>query len=147
MRKRTGWFLVAVFMLAALLSACSTGKDDFFKVGEDQIPTLYTVAGSKRIVSTNSGFENGNSYKVVSYEGVTPEELQLYIDALEGIGYAQVQETEVTEDGVQTLTLGNNSVTDGKIILIRIQLNPDAETVVQYNVSDGTIQYNQSDAG
>lgn len=148
MRKRTGRLLaVLVLLSAALLCACSSGKDDFYKVGEDQIPTLYTVAGNKRIVSTNSGFENGNSYKVVSYEGVTPEELQLYIDALEGIGYAQVQETEVSEEGVQTLTLGNNSVTDGKIILIRIQLNPEAETVIQYNVSDGTIEYNQGTEG
>lgn len=143
MVQRKG-FIACILVAVFLLTACASGKDDFFKVGEDQIPTLYTVAGNKKVVSTNSGFENGNSYKVVSYADVTPEEMQLYIDALEGIGYAQVQETEVSEAGVQTLTLGNNSVTDGKIILVRIQLNPEGETIVQYNVNDGTIEYNSS---
>lgn len=143
MHTRKSWRLVAcMLLLALLLTACSSGKDDFFRVGEDQIPTLYTVAGKKQIVSTSSGFENGNSYKVVSYKGVTTQEMQSYIDALEAIGYAQVQETEVSESGVQTLTMGNNSVTSGKIILVRIQLNPEGETIVQYNVNDGTIEYN-----
>lgn len=134
-------WLAAFIAAVLLLAGCSSGNDDFFQVGEDQIPTLYTVAGNKKIVNTNTGFENGNSYKVVSYENVNAEEMQAYVDALEAIGYAQVQATEMNEDGVQTLTMGTNSVTGGKIILVRITLNPEGETIIQYNVNDGTIEF------
>lgn len=140
MGRKTRW-LALLLAAVLLLAACSSSKDDFFRVGEDQIPTLYTVAGKKKILSTNTGFENGNSYKVVSYQDVTSTEMQSYVDALEGIGYAQVQETEIDDNGVQTLTMGNNSVTNGKIILVRITLNPQGETIIQYNVNDGTIEF------
>lgn len=140
MRRKWGW-LAVLLVVAMLLAACSSGKDDFFRVGEDQIPTLYTAAGSKKVVDTKTGFENGNSYKSVTYEGVSADEMQAYVDALETIGYAQVQETEIGDNGVQTLTMGNKSVTNGKIILIRITLDPAGQTNILYNVNDGTIEF------
>ena len=140
MHRKWAW-LALVLAAVLLLGACSSGKEDFFRVGEDQIPTLYTVAGRKKVVDTKTGFENGNSYKSVTYEGVSADEMQAYVDALEAIGYAQVQETEVGDNGTQTLTMGNNSVTAGKIILIRITLNPDAQPNILYNVNDVTIEF------
>ncbi|MBD5560705.1 MAG: hypothetical protein HDQ87_10220 [Clostridia bacterium] len=140
MHRKWSW-LALVLAAVMLLAACSSGKDDFFRVGEDQIPTLYTAVGSKKITDTKTGFENGNSYKSVTYESVSAEDMQAYVDALEAIGYAQVQDTEISESGVQTLTMGNNSVTDGKIILIRITLDPNGQTNVLYNVNDGTIEF------
>lgn len=140
MHRKRVWLSV-LLIVVMLLAACSSSSEDFFRVGEDQIPTLYTAAGRKKIVDTKTGFENGNSYKSVTYEGVSADEMQSYVDALEGIGYAQVQDTEVSDSGVQTLTMGNNSVTSGKIILIRITLDPDGETNILYNVNDGTIEF------
>lgn len=137
---------VLLYLLTGVLiffaAGCSSAKDEFFKVGPDDIPTLYTVAGEKKITGMSTGFENGESYKYVQYApGVTASEMQRYVSALENIGYAQIGETEINGD-VQKILMGNNSTTAGKKILVNITLDPSNTTQIDYTVSDGYIEYN-----
>ena len=132
--------LIGMQAVAVLLTACASSTDEFFKVGEDSIPTLDTVAGDKKIVGTRTGFENGTSYKYVQYgPGVTKQEMQQYIDALEGIGYVQIGETEVN-GSEQKVLMGSNSVTSGKMILVNITLDPEDVTQIDYTVEDGLVE-------
>lgn len=138
---RAALAFVLICLTLAAGTACSSAKDEFYKVGPDSIPTLYTVAGEKKIVGTSAGFENGESYKYVQYgPGVTADEMQLYINALETIGYAQIGETE-TDGAVQKILMGTNSVQEGKKVLVNITLDPENVTQIDYTVSDGHIQY------
>lgn len=142
MQRTTRRILCCVLTAAliALAAGCANARDEFYKVGPDSIPTLYTVAGEKKIVGTSAGFENGESYKYVQYgSGVTASEMQRYIDALEGIGYAQIGATETNGD-VQKILMGKNSVEDGKKVLVNITLDPQNVTQIDYTVSDGFIQ-------
>lgn len=142
--RRTRRILLCLLVgtLLCLAAACSSSREEFFKVGPDSIPTLYTVAGEKKIVGTSSGFENGESYKYVQYgPGVTADEMQRYVDALETIGYAQIGATE--QNGkVQKILMGTNSMTSGKKVLVNITLDPENVTQIDYTVSDGYIEYN-----
>lgn len=132
--------LIGTLALALILASCTSNTEEFYKVGEDSIPTLYTVAGQKKIVGTRTGFENGASYKYVQYgPGVTDQEMQQYIDALEGIGYVQIGDTEINGDE-QKVLMGANSVSSGKMILVNITLDPADVTQIDYTVKDGFIE-------
>lgn len=141
MARKSLALAVLLILAAGVLCACSKSQEEFEQVGEDSIPTLYTVAGEKDIVGTTAGFENGVSYKYVQYgPGVTVDEMQRYVDALEVIGYAQIGSTEVS-GSAQKILMGTNSLTQGKKVLVNITLNPDNVTQIDYTVSDGYIDY------
>lgn len=133
--------LLFLLTITLTVAACSSNRDEFYKVGQDSIPTLYTVAGEKKIVGTSSGFENGTSFKYVQYgPGITSAEMQQYINALEGIGYVQIGGTEIN-GSQQKILMGTNSVTDGRKVLVNITLNPEDVTQIDYTVSDGYIEH------
>lgn len=141
--KRTAALILTCAVMLFVLTACSnaSAREEFFKVGPDSIPTLYTVAGEKKIVGSSAGFENGESYKYVQYDaGVTANEMQNYVSALEAIGYAQIGETE-RDGNVQKILMGSNSMTSGKKILVNITLDPEGVTQIDYTVSDGSIEF------
>ncbi|MDL2237073.1 hypothetical protein LJC56_04485 [Christensenellaceae bacterium OttesenSCG-928-K19] len=131
---------LALVLVVCVLTACVSSTADVIKVGEDEIPSLYSAVGEKKIVGTKAGTENGTKYAVVTYESgaVSQEEMQQYISALEARGYAQI--SDIIADGtVQTLQMATESVQDGKVVVVEILFDSAGNTELMYAIAAGTL--------
>ena len=143
MKKR----IVFTALLAALLvfvAGCVSGNAATIKVGDETIPSLYSVVGEKKITGTYSGAkaEAGGSVTqtTVTYGNgdVTIAELNKYITKLtKDDGYMITQDAKSNGDS-QSYQVGKNASKKGNIILISFVFST-GETKINYAVGTGTI--------
>lgn len=136
--KMIMWGLV--LSLALLCAAgCASPADPVVKIGRDEVPSLYTVAGEKKINGTSSRTANGNAEKELTYwQGVVSnDEARGYAEALEQQGYTMMTKSESDERPMYQVA--RNSVQDGKLLYVTIEFSRDGECIITYKLTDGSI--------
>lgn len=145
-KKRFVLSVMLVFCLSLLLSACTSSKSASVTVGRDEIPTLYSVVGERKITGTEAGFKNDVHYKILTYKSgaVSDNDLQSYIDSLQREDDFICTQSSSVEDNVLTLQLGKESMDNGKIVLVDVQYSKTDGVVIRYSTEKGTIVPNSS---
>ena len=143
MKKR----FVLTALLAALLilaAGCVSGNAPTIKVGDEAIPSLYSVVGDKKITGTEADAkaEAGGSVTqtTVTYGNgdVTIADLNKYISKLtKDDGYMITQDAQSKGDS-QSYQIGKNASKEGNIILISFVFSKGS-TKINYAVGTGTI--------
>lgn len=102
-------------------------KADYYSLGKDQVPTIKLVVGERKISSVSSSISNGVTTKTYDYSSDSSyEDIESYVTYLvEKAGYRTA-----TLAGAEGIThYGINSVEEGKIILIKADVNPFGYTI------------------
>ncbi|HBU11513.1 MAG TPA: hypothetical protein DEB31_01905 [Clostridiales bacterium] len=141
--KKMPMLCLALIIAVCVLTACMSSTAETVKVGSDEVLSLYSVAGEKKITGSRTGTENGVAYKSVTYleDSVSEQEMQQYITALERQGYTQTADT-VMDGTKQALQMANESVQDGKLVLVNIEFDAAGSTTLTYFVGEGTLTRN-----
>lgn len=130
----------AVVLLAALLVGCVSATAGTVKVGNDVVPTLYSVVGKREISGTQSGVSEEGKYRILTYGtgDVTEEDVWAYIEALQAQGYLATIDTQ-RSGGTLYQQMGAESEDEGQIVLVEITYDPLTETVIRYLAAPGTL--------
>lgn len=102
-------------------------KADYYKMGEDNIPSIRLVVGERKLKGTSSSIENGIIKKLYEYQSETAsDDISQYKQYLsEKEGYLVVK----LENQDNILTYGKESIDEGEIILINIDSTPFGYTI------------------
>jgi hypothetical protein len=138
MKQKIALFLCVIFTLALIAVGCASGTDEVIQVGDDSVASLYSVVGERKVTGSGAGIENGVSKKSLTYSGVTQEDVQSYIDALEAQGYVQILETEQSGTA-QHLQMATESVKAGNVVIVDIVFDPMGSTELTYMAGEGTL--------
>lgn len=133
-------FLAVIVMIASVFAGCG-GTDPVIKVGNDEVPSLYSVVGERKITGTSSNVENGvrNAQKTYQSGAVTREDIESYFTALrETHGYIVTMDTEENGTAIRA-QLAKESVDAGKIVVVDIDFDSAGSTVLSYTVGEGTL--------
>lgn len=131
--KKTWGIICAVLMLCVVLCACQSATAPVVAVGEDQVMSLYSAVGERQVTGSGSEVNTDYEQKTVSYADVTAEDLTQYAYVLKDAGFL------VTKNTGDTLQLGMQSVTQGKIVLVDMGYPQDGAVTITYTVAEGTI--------
>lgn len=142
MKKGFSKIVVCIMVLALAISvaACASSTAAVVEIGEDQVDTIYSVVGEKKITGTSSSADQSKKVKELTYASgaISQDEMQQYITALEQQGFAQITET-VTQETAQALALATESVTPGYLVVLNIYFDPQGSSVLTYTVAEGTL--------
>ena len=138
MKKRISVFFLLVLAFLLCAAGCASATAPVVKVGKESIPSLYSVVGEKKITGTSTGVGTGGAEVELTYQGVSLEELNYYIEALVSDGYMVTQEAQASGTA-QSYQIGKEASSDGYIILISFLFENGGSTVIHYTVAQGTI--------
>lgn len=134
---------IAGILIITVFAACFAGcgkTDPVIKVGNDEIPTLYSVVGERKVTGVSKGIENGVHYAEKTYPSseVSIDDIEAYVNALQDEYHFVITMMEDSGTSVHS-QLGNESVDEGKIIIIDINYDSSDDTTIQYQVMVGTL--------
>ncbi|MGI6152590.1 MAG: hypothetical protein ACOYJB_01980 [Christensenellaceae bacterium] len=134
-------FVLSVLLALSVLVSCGT-KDDIIKVGNDEIPSLYSVVGERSANGVSAGIEDGVAYheKRYAFGEVSLEDAEAYIRVLlEDEGFARIMDTQ--ENSTLVINkFARKSVDEGKIVVIDFQLDTAGQSILRYSVGEGTLE-------
>ena len=125
---------VAIVGIAIVAVNSQTTKTEV-TLGDDSIPTLYTVVGERKVIKTGAGISNGVSYEQLIYDDdvVSNDDISKYISSLkEDEGFL------VTENKSTLLQLAKESVDDGKLVLVNI-ITDGSKVTLEYRKGTGEL--------
>ena len=144
MKKKLGLLSVLTVMAAVLVCGCVSSKDASFKVGNDTVPSLYSVVGERKLNGQESGTDNGVTSLKLTYKGgdVTKDDIVKYAQTLQAQGYSVTSGADTTKDSFD-LQLGKQSVDAGSVLLMEISYEFGNNAEITYRVGQGIITQNQ----
>lgn len=141
MKKGMLSFTVAAILLVTLLmSACVSNTDRTVTVGEDSVPSLYSIVGERKVTGTSKGFDNNVDYVTLSYNDgdVTKDDVYDYTQALRDAGYLLLQDVDLEAEQL-SVYLGKASSEEGKIIIVNIEYSLGNSVQISYKTGAGTV--------
>ena len=138
MRNKRGIFALLLLFMILLAAGCTSSTAPTVEIGGEVLPSLYSVVGEKKITGTSKSISTGLAEVELTYQGVSIDELNSYIESLISDGYLVTQEASATGSG-QGYQIGKEASTEGNIILISFYFEDGGSTVINYAVGAGTI--------
>lgn len=137
---KIGIISLLALLLTWALAGCGA-KDPVIKVGNDQIPSLYSVVGERRMSGSAAGFDDSVRYVTKTYAPgeVSLTDIEGYWTALRDQEHFIVTMDTEQLNGHVKLQLGKESVDNGAIVLIDIDFDELGNTEIQYRVGEGTL--------
>lgn len=128
---------VAIVMAIALLTGCVSSTEPYIEVGGEEIPTVFAVAGEKKITGSGTGASTKEGHTAsVTYEQLTAEETLAYAEHLMEAGFA------VSERDGNRLELAKEAATEGDIVVVEINYHDNGSVEVNDQVMAGLITPN-----
>ncbi|MDR0851129.1 MAG: hypothetical protein LBN36_01405 [Clostridiales Family XIII bacterium] len=127
--------IVATFVIVGLTSASRAEKADYYKVGNDRVPSVYLAFGETReIVGVSSATENGIKKKAYEFgvkgSGQGMEVYEYFTYLIDNDDFIFVTNFEDFHDpegeGIQ---VARQSVDEGKVIIVQIDYDESGYTV------------------
>ena len=139
--------VVCVIIAVALLVTDNTAKQDFIKIGKDEVPSVKLILGEERkVTGVTSSTENGFAKKVIEYSVAKDQnsEMLKYAQALyDDYGFVNITDNDFTGPTGTDFEFAKESVEKGCVVIVRIDydLNGYTVTLVQ---GEGTITNNDN---
>lgn len=126
-------FIVGVFAIA-LFTVSSQTTNAEVEFGDDIIPTLYSVVGERKVVSSGIGNENGIRYTEYTYDTnvVSIDDIRDYVLKLQEEGFVVTK----SEDGMVEIAIESKDAGD----LLFVQIDYSTPNVnIMYQKTKGTL--------
>ena len=131
--RRKSLIIAALAVALILLASCQSVSDStIVTVGNDRIPALYTAVGEREII----GRESTDSRAALTYQGVSQSDLNAYVSALQKDGFS------VTSNNGDKLQLAKESVTEGQVVLVSLEVPRNNSATIIYAVASGSLRKN-----
>lgn len=114
-------FLLCSMML--FIASCgilnSASEAQTYDFGNDSIPSITSVVGSRKANGVETGTSSGTQYRIFKYGSDDPvSDIQEYIDYLQDRGWLVTAIDSSSDSG--TVQVGIDSLDSGKILLVTI---------------------------
>lgn len=140
--KKLKSLAIVIFVAVITLAFVACGKTDpVIKVGDDEIPSLYSVVGERSISGTSTSISNGVHTKEKTYAAgeVSQEDIDQYLTSLQDSSEFIVTKAAEQSGTTTTAQLAKESVSSGKVIVVNVVFDSAGSTVLSYQVGEGTL--------
>ena len=125
--------VIVVSIIVAFLVTGNTAKQDYIKIGKDEVPSVKLILGEERnITGVSSSVTNGVRTKEIKYS-VTEhqsEEMFRYAQALvDNYGFYSLNDSDFTGDRGYGFEFAKESSEDGYIVIVRIDYDRSGYTI------------------
>jgi hypothetical protein len=132
MTKKAPFLLLACFFMLAL-SSCTVLEDasklQSYDFGSDQIPSLTSVVGERKVSGVEVGTKNGVQHKTYTYETSSQvDDMDDYYGELKSVGFLVTKDSEVAFNR-GSVELGLNSADAGQMVLVTLSWESGKITV------------------
>ncbi len=129
LRRSIPVLILAAFLCLALCScffgdmAREAGESDFYAFGEDTVPSVKSVVGSRSVTNVSTSVNIGNTVKEYGYRSDTVyEDLTVYAQHLSDNGWMITQDAQGDEIA-GSIQIAKPSVDEGMILVMDIVYN------------------------
>lgn len=136
MKKIKAILILSLAAAILFIVGCASSTAQSVKVGEDEIPSLYSIIGEKKITGTETSTENDRKSTTVTYESgsITEREAVDYMLELIASHGFSIQQDAIEQGNGKYYQLTKNSETDGKHIVVSLYIEEEGSTVIKYMV-------------
>jgi len=126
--------VVCVIITVALLATGNTAKQDFIKIGKDEVPSVKYILGEERkVIGVSSSVEkNGVVKKVIEYSVAKDQNSEMfqYAQALyDDYGFVNITDNDFTGSTGTDFEFAKESVEEGCLVIVRIDYDLEGYTI------------------
>lgn len=131
---------IMMLSFVLLLVGCVSNKDEIIKVGDNEVPSLYSVVGEREITGSEKNVKTELKMVELTYKSgvVSQDDLVAYTEHLIDNGWLLTKEIEESQEGY-IWQLGKESKKEGNIILIDVFWPELGSAKIVYREGEGTI--------
>ena len=122
--------IIIVYLLSTSIYILKNGKNPYYTIGKDKIPSIYKVNGKRNLYYYRSYKKDNNKIKVFKYKNVSDvkSDLTNYINELrDNYNYKYTSDVDLNSD--DSFELSNNSSESDQIIIINIKYTDTSYTI------------------
>lgn len=131
---------IMMLSFVLLLVGCVSNKDQIIKVGDNEVPSLYSVVGEREITGSEKNVKTELKMVELTYKSgvVSQDDLVAYTEHLIDNGWLLTKEIEESQEGY-IWQLGKESKKEGNIILIDVFWPELGSAKIVYREGKGNI--------
>lgn len=131
---------IMMLSFVLLLVGCVSNKDQIIKVGDNEVPSLYSVVGEREITGSEKNVKTELKMVELTYKSgvVSQDDLVAYTEHLIDNGWLLTKEIEESQEGY-IWQLGKESKKEGNIILIDVFWPELGSAKIVYREGEGNI--------
>lgn len=131
---------IMMLSFVLLLVGCVSNKDEIIKVGDNEVPSLYSVVGEREITGSEKNVKTELKMVELTYKSgvVSQDDLVAYTEHLIDNGWLLTKEIEESQEGY-IWQLGKESKKEGNIILIDVFWPELGSAKIVYREGKGNI--------